>query len=75
VITVPVKLGERSYDVVIGDGVRDLLADTLSSVIPGAGRVAVVSQAGIGVEVHPGLPHETFIVPDGEGAKSLPALA
>jgi 5-deoxy-5-amino-3-dehydroquinate synthase len=71
VITVPVKLGERSYDVVIGDGARDLLADTLSSVVPGAGRVAVVSQAGIGVEVDPGLPHETFTVPDGEGAKSL----
>ncbi|MDQ1360853.1 MAG: 5-deoxy-5-amino-3-dehydroquinate synthase [Acidimicrobiaceae bacterium] len=70
-ITVPVKLGERSYDVVIGDGARDLLADTLSAVIPGAGRVAVVSQAGIGVEVDPGLPHETFTVPDGEGAKSL----
>jgi 5-deoxy-5-amino-3-dehydroquinate synthase len=74
VITVPVKLGERSYDVVIGDGARELLADTLSSVVPSAARVAVVSQAGIGVRVDPGLPHETFTVPEGEGAKSLSTL-
>ncbi|HEX4245638.1 MAG TPA: 3-dehydroquinate synthase family protein [Acidimicrobiales bacterium] len=70
-ITVPVKLGERSYDIVVGAGARDLLADTLSSSVPGAARVAVVTQDGIGVEVDPGLPRETFIVPDGEGAKSL----
>lgn len=70
-ITVPVKLGERSYDVVVGDGARELLADALSSAVPSAGRVAVVTQEGIGVEVDPGLPSEVFIVPDGEGAKSL----
>jgi 5-deoxy-5-amino-3-dehydroquinate synthase len=74
VIAVPVKLGERSYDVVVGDGARDLLADTLSSTVPGAARVAVVSQAGIGVEVDPGRPHRMFTVPDGEGAKSLSTL-
>jgi 5-deoxy-5-amino-3-dehydroquinate synthase len=74
VITVPVKLGERSYDVVVGDGARELLADTLSAVVPSAARVAVVSQAAIGVRVEPGLPHETFTVPDGEGAKSLSTL-
>ncbi len=73
-IVVPVKLGERSYEVVVGDGARDLLADTLSSAVPAAARVAVVSQAGIGVEVDPGLPHQTFTVPDGEGAKSLSTL-
>ncbi|HEY6622872.1 MAG TPA: 3-dehydroquinate synthase, partial [Acidimicrobiales bacterium] len=73
-IAVPVKLGERSYDVVVGDGTRDLLADTLSSTVPSAARVAVVSQARIGVEVDPGLPHQMFTVPDGEGAKSLSTL-
>jgi len=71
VITIPVKLGERSYDVVVGDGARELLADALSSAVPSAGRVAVVTQEEIGVEVDPGLPSEVFIVPDGEGAKSL----
>ncbi|HEY5252030.1 MAG TPA: 3-dehydroquinate synthase family protein [Acidimicrobiales bacterium] len=70
-ITIPVKLGERSYDVVVGDGARELLADALSSAVPSAGRVAVVTQEEIGVEVDPGLPSEVFIVPDGEGAKSL----
>jgi 5-deoxy-5-amino-3-dehydroquinate synthase len=74
VITIPVKLGERSYDVVVGDGARDLLADALSSAVPSAGRVAVVTQEGIAVDVDPGLPSEVFIVPDGEGAKSLSTI-
>jgi 5-deoxy-5-amino-3-dehydroquinate synthase len=74
VITIPVKLGERSYDVVVGDGARELLAAALSSAVPSAGRVAVVTQEEIGVEVDPGLPSEVFIVPDGEGAKSLSTI-
>jgi 5-deoxy-5-amino-3-dehydroquinate synthase len=74
VITVSVKLGERSYDVMVGDGARELLADALSSAVPSAGRVAVVTQEEIGVEVDPGLPSEVFIVPDGEGAKSLSTI-
>ncbi|HWF22577.1 MAG TPA: 3-dehydroquinate synthase family protein [Acidimicrobiales bacterium] len=73
-ITIPVKLGERSYDVVVGDGAREVLADALSSAVPSAGRVAVVTQEEIGVEVDPGLPSEVFIVPDGEGAKSLSTI-
>jgi 5-deoxy-5-amino-3-dehydroquinate synthase len=74
VITIPVKLGERSYDVAVGDGARELLADALSSAVPSAGRVAVVTQADIGIEVDPGLPREIFTVPDGEGAKSLSTI-
>ncbi|HEY1467364.1 MAG TPA: iron-containing alcohol dehydrogenase, partial [Acidimicrobiales bacterium] len=73
-ITIPVKLGERSYDVVVGDGARELLADALASAVPSAGRVAVVTQEEIGVEVDPGLPSQVFIVPDGEGAKSLSTI-
>ena len=73
-ITIPVKLGARSYDVVVGDGARQLLADALSSAVPSAGRVAVVTQKEIGIEVDPGLPSEVFIVPDGEGAKSLSTI-
>jgi 5-deoxy-5-amino-3-dehydroquinate synthase len=71
VITIPVKLGERSYDVTVGAGARELLADALSSAVPSAGRVAVVTQADIGIDVDPGLPREIFTVRDGEGAKSL----
>ena len=70
-ITVPVELGARGYDVVIGDGARHGLADVLASVVPGASRAAIVTQSGIGVAVDPGVPSEQFLVPDGEGAKSL----
>ena len=70
-IVVPVELGERRYEVLVGDGVRHQLAGVVAAAVPGAGRAAVVTQAGIGVEVDPGLPTEYFTVPDGEGAKSL----
>ena len=71
---VPVELGARRYDVLVGDGVRHELAATLATEVPGAGRAAIVTQAGIGVEVDPGMPAEVFTVPDGEGAKSLPVV-
>jgi 5-deoxy-5-amino-3-dehydroquinate synthase len=68
---VPVDLGERSYDVVVGHGARHRLAELVARQVPGAARAAVVTQDGIGVEVDPGLPSERFTVPDGEEAKSL----
>jgi len=71
VIRVPVPLGDRAYDVVVGDGARHLLAETVSASVPSARRAAVVTQAGIPVMVDPGLPFDVFTVPDGEGAKSL----
>ncbi|MGH9119418.1 MAG: 3-dehydroquinate synthase family protein [Acidimicrobiales bacterium] len=67
-IVVPVALGDRSYDVLVGPGLRHRLADTLPA---GAARVAVVTQAAIPVEVDPGVPFEVFTVPDGEQAKRL----
>jgi 5-deoxy-5-amino-3-dehydroquinate synthase len=70
-VIVPVELGPRRYDVVVGEGVRHQLAETVAAVVPGAARAAVVTQEGIGVEVDPGVPFERFTVPDGEGAKSL----
>jgi 5-deoxy-5-amino-3-dehydroquinate synthase len=68
VITVPVQLGPRSYDVVVGAGARHRLPEVLP---PTVGRVAVVTQAGIGVNVDPGVDHRVLIVPDGEAAKSM----
>jgi 5-deoxy-5-amino-3-dehydroquinate synthase len=67
-IVVPVVLGDRAYDVVVGAGaIQDLAAH-----LPlGARRAAVVTQAGIGVDVDPGVTHETFVMGDGEAAKSL----
>ncbi|MEY2455537.1 MAG: 5-deoxy-5-amino-3-dehydroquinate synthase [Acidimicrobiaceae bacterium] len=67
-ITVPVDLGERSYDVIVGAGARDWLASVLPA---GAKRVAVVTQPGIGVDVDPGVEHRVFPIPDGEAGKSL----
>ena len=68
---IPVHLGERSYDVVVGHGARHRLAELVAEEVPGAARAAVVTQVGIEVEVDPGLPVEWFTVPDGEEAKSL----
>ena len=70
-ITVPVELGERRYDVMVGEGARHLLAETLVTAAPGAARAAIVTQVGIPVAVDPGLPFDLFTVPDGEEAKSL----
>lgn len=68
---VPVPLGDRSYDVMVGDDVRNDLAAVIAETVPSAQRAVVVTQAGIGVEVDPGVPTEVVTVPDGEGAKSL----
>ena len=66
IVTVP--MGERTYPVLVGKGVRRDLAQLMPA---SARRAAVVTQAGIGVEVDPGVPFETFAIPDGEGAKEL----
>lgn len=64
-VEVPV---DPASEVLIGPGVLGLL----DSVIPGAvRRVAVVTQAGIGVDVEVGLPVVRAELPDGEGAKTL----
>lgn len=67
--TEPVRIeGGRHYDVLIGSDARDHLAELVPS---RAKRVAVVTQAEIGVEVDPGVEHRVFTVPDGEAAKQL----
>jgi len=68
VIVVPVQLADRSYDVLVGDGVRS----ELSRVIPErAKRVAIVTQEGLGIEVDPGREHKVFTMGDGEQSKSM----
>jgi 5-deoxy-5-amino-3-dehydroquinate synthase len=70
-ITVRVPLGERSYDVIVGHGARHELA----ALLPGsARRAAVVTQAGISVEVDTGLPTEVFHIGDGEEHKTLATI-
>ncbi len=75
-ITVPVELGERRYEVVVGDGARGELARVVAERVPGARRAAVVTQealAGVAwfAGLDPGLLHEVHTVPDGEAGKSL----
>jgi 5-deoxy-5-amino-3-dehydroquinate synthase len=67
-IVVPVQLADRSYEVLVGDGVRS----ELSRVIPDrAKRVAIVTQEGLGIEVDPGREQKVFTMGDGEQSKSM----
>ena len=64
-----VPLGDRSYDVVVGRGVAAELASLLPAT---AQRAAVITQDGIPAEiVLGGLDVETFVIGQGEGAKTL----
>jgi 5-deoxy-5-amino-3-dehydroquinate synthase len=67
-VVVEVRTGGGRYPVVIGPGVRAELGDLLS---PWVRRVAVVTQAGIGLTVNPDREHEVFPIGDGEEAKSM----
>ncbi len=67
-ITVDVTLGDRSYPVLVGAGVRSELAAVLPSTVE---RVAIVSQAAIPLAVDPGREHARFDIGDGESAKVL----
>jgi 5-deoxy-5-amino-3-dehydroquinate synthase len=68
VITVPVRLGERGYDVVVGRGARHRLLEVLPV---GAAKAAVVTQEAIGVRVDAGVEQQTFLIDEGEEAKCL----
>lgn len=70
-IRVPVPLGPRSYDVLVGAGASQALADVLPA---GVRTVAVVTQQGIDVDVDPGVDTVWLRVPPGEAAKSLASV-
>ena len=70
-ITVPVRLGARSYDVLVGAGARHALRDVLPD---GVRTVAVVTQEGLDVDVEPGVDTVWLRVPPGEAAKSLASV-
>ena len=67
-ITVPVELAERSYDVLIGHGARRRVPDLLP---PSARRVALVTQAGVPCDLDLPIPTERFEIGEGEQHKSL----
>lgn len=60
--------GGRGYPVIVGRGVRHEVGLHLPE---RAKRVAIVTQAEIGVEIDTGRRQEVFVVEDGEGAKRL----
>jgi len=68
VIRVPVDLGDRSYDVLVGAGARHRLLEVLPV---GVQRAAVVTQENIPVTVDPGVESRTFLMGDGEEAKCM----
>lgn len=72
-ISVSVDLGERSYPVVIGSGVRHELASYLP---PRTRRVAIVTQRGIDLanDVIVALPQTTHLLGDGEASKNLSSV-
>ena len=70
-ITVPVPVPGHSYDVLVGHGARRELAGLL----PGsARRVAIVTQAGVPLDLDVGLPFERFEIGTGEEHKSLATI-
>ncbi|MEI2384578.1 3-dehydroquinate synthase [Breoghania sp. JC706] len=80
--TVRVDLGERGYDIVIGDGLIAKAGARIAALFPGA-RVAIVTDETVAAHHLPaflasleaaGLSHETFVVKPGEGSKSFPVF-
>ncbi len=60
--------GGRNYPIVVGRGVIDGLADLIPE---RSKKVAVITQAGIGIDVDSGRQQQVFTVEDGEQAKRL----
>jgi len=67
-ITVPVDLGDRSYDVLVGSGARHRLLEVMPA---RAQRAAIVTQESVGVVVDAGIEQHTFLMDDGEDAKCM----
>ncbi|MEJ7585208.1 MAG: iron-containing alcohol dehydrogenase, partial [Acidimicrobiales bacterium] len=67
-IELEVRLGDRSYPVLVGSGARHRLLEVLPV---GVRRAALVTQSGIDLPVEPGVECATFTIGDGEEAKHL----
>jgi 5-deoxy-5-amino-3-dehydroquinate synthase len=65
---VTVSLGERSYEVLVGYGAATYLGEVIP---PTAARAAVVTQAAVPFEIVADIPHERFVIGNGEQHKTL----
>lgn len=80
--TIPVELGARSYDIIIGRDIIDRAGAEIAERLPGA-RMAVVTDETV-ADLHlttllasldaAGVKHTHFIIKPGEGSKSFPTL-
>lgn len=66
--SVTIDLGDRSYPVEIGPGVRTRLADHVPA---SARKVAIVSQESIPLDVHTGREQRVFLIGQGEQHKTM----
>ncbi|WP_027341599.1 3-dehydroquinate synthase family protein [Hamadaea tsunoensis] len=66
---VPVPLGDRSYAVEIGPGVRARLPEVVAEI--GVRKVAVVTSRPVEEVPDPGVPYTVVTVPDGEEHKTV----
>jgi 3-dehydroquinate synthase len=75
---VPVALGDRSYDIVIGRGLLASLGARIAALRPGA-KAAIVTDENVArlhlaaaeaALAHAGVPMQHIVVPPGEGSKS-----
>jgi 5-deoxy-5-amino-3-dehydroquinate synthase len=74
---VPVELGDRSYEIVIGPGAASLIGEVLSE--RGVRRAVIVTQPAIVEHATvirtqldgAGVDHETFVIRDGEAMKTI----
>ena len=78
-ITVPVPVAPRPYEVLVGHGARRELAALIARVAPEAARAVIVTQqplvdAGWVDDLDPGIPVEVAIIAQGEDAKNLSAV-
>ena len=77
-MNVSVELGERSYDVVLGDGARHQLAAVIAERAPRARAAVIVTTPHIAAQpwfdVTCGIEQHVLTVVDGESAKSLDVL-
>jgi len=80
--TVPVSLGERSYDIIIGEGLIHSLGDHIGPLLPRPKTVIVTDdtvaeiwlERAVGALTNVGIKTDTIILPAGESTKSFAQL-
>ncbi|MGH9100463.1 MAG: iron-containing alcohol dehydrogenase, partial [Acidimicrobiales bacterium] len=78
-VTVPVDLGERGYDVVVGEGASGELAAMLARRVPRARQAALVTDENVAAApwfaaLDPGIPFGVHALEAGERAKTMASV-